>query len=114
MKFQSAIAGLSSGVFRDNLWDKYRTMGDVLSKGNINKEPKAEHNSFYVFAETTTSFMVLVGVFFPSATGIMAGSNRSGNLRDASKSIPLGTLGAQISTTVVCMFITVFIEMIIY
>uniref|UniRef100_A0AC34QJS4 Uncharacterized protein n=1 Tax=Panagrolaimus sp. JU765 TaxID=591449 RepID=A0AC34QJS4_9BILA len=101
VKARNAIAGLSSGVFWDNLWSKYRTTGEVLSKGNIYKEPKSERTSYYVFAETTTSFMVLVGVFFPSATGIMAGSNRSGNLRDASRAIPLGTLGAQISTTIV-------------
>ncbi|KAE9550063.1 hypothetical protein FO519_006727 [Halicephalobus sp. NKZ332] len=101
IKARNAIVGLSSGMFWDNLWSKYRTRGDVLSKGNINNEPKSESNTFYVFAETTSSFMILVGVFFPSATGIMAGSNRSGNLKDASKSIPLGTLGAQISTTIV-------------
>ena len=46
--------------------------------------------------------MVLIGVYFPSVTGIMAGSNRSGNLRDVSKAIPWGTIGAQVSTSIAC------------
>uniref|UniRef100_A0A7E4W111 Solute carrier family 12 member 6 n=1 Tax=Panagrellus redivivus TaxID=6233 RepID=A0A7E4W111_PANRE len=101
IKERRALTGLTSGMFWDNLWSKYRYAGDVLTKGNPKKEPKADPSNFYVFAETSSSFMVLVGVFFPSVTGIMAGSNRSGNLRDASKSIPIGTLGAQLTTSIV-------------
>ncbi|CAL2039991.1 unnamed protein product [Caenorhabditis brenneri] len=93
---ERAIKGIASGVFFDNLWPKYLRAGEVLSKdrkdkGDINR---GGHPS-YIYAESVTNFMILVGVFFPSATGIMAGSNRSGNLRDAAKSIPLGTLAAQ-------------------
>uniref|UniRef100_A0AAQ4NME3 Solute carrier family 12 member 7b n=1 Tax=Gasterosteus aculeatus aculeatus TaxID=481459 RepID=A0AAQ4NME3_GASAC len=52
----------------------------------------------YVVNDITTFFTLLVGIYFPSVTGIMAGSNRSGDLRDAQKSIPIGTILA-ITTT---------------
>lgn len=42
-----------------------------------------------------------------SETGIMAGSNRSGDLRDAQKSIPIGTILAITTTSLVCILFAV-------
>ncbi|CAJ0601996.1 unnamed protein product [Cylicocyclus nassatus] len=101
IRLERAIKGMGSGVFFDNLWPKHVRAGDVLSKDPRDRSDRQRSTGYYIFSDSTTSFMILIGVFFPSATGIMAGSNRSGNLRDASKSIPLGTLAAQISTSLV-------------
>ncbi|XP_070848800.1 solute carrier family 12 member 6-like isoform X5 [Chaetodon trifascialis] len=98
------IPGLASGIISENLWSAYLSKGDVVEKGSLNSSlaahPASTHQP-YVFADITTSFTLLVGIFFPSVTGIMAGSNRSGDLKDAQRSIPIGTILAILTTSIV-------------
>ncbi|XP_055915319.1 bumetanide-sensitive sodium-(potassium)-chloride cotransporter isoform X3 [Eupeodes corollae] len=68
--------GYNSTVFQQNLFADYR------------KEKNVQHDFFSVFA-----------IFFPAATGILAGANISGDLKDPQKSIPKGTIIAIVITT---------------
>lgn len=98
------IPGLASGIITENLWSSYVSKGEVLEKSSLNSSHSATpatNQRPYVFADITTSFTLLVGIFFPSVTGIMAGSNRSGDLKDAQRSIPIGTILAILTTSFV-------------
>ncbi|XP_068854656.1 solute carrier family 12 member 7-like [Aphelocoma coerulescens] len=86
----------------DNLWSAYSEKGSIVEKKDQPSVAGSEESKMgglpYVFTDIMTYFTMLVGIYFPSVTGIMAGSNRSGDLKDAQKSIPTGTILA-ISTT---------------
>ncbi|XP_038520062.1 solute carrier family 12 member 4 isoform X7 [Canis lupus baileyi] len=98
------IPGAAAGVLQENLWSAYLEKGEVVEKQGLPSTDALglkESLPLYVVADIATSFTVLVGIFFPSVTGIMAGSNRSGDLRDAQKSIPVGTILAIVTTSLV-------------
>ena len=56
---------------------------------------QANWSPHYVAGE---GFFTMFALFFPAVTGIMAGANMSGDLRDPARSIPRGTLSAVVVT----------------
>ncbi|XP_010642356.1 solute carrier family 12 member 7 [Fukomys damarensis] len=99
------IPGVASGVFLENLWSTYSDKGAFVEKEDVPSVPVPEESRTsglpYVLTDIMTYFTMLVGIYFPSVTGIMAGSNRSGDLKDAQKSIPTGTILAIVTTSLI-------------
>lgn len=88
----------------DNLIPRFRTKGAIVGLDDSSASPADSSRKFdfnYVFVDLTTSFTAFIAIYFPSCTGILAGSNRSGDLADAQNSIPRGTIGAQLTTSFV-------------
>ncbi|XP_076638687.1 solute carrier family 12 member kcc isoform X5 [Colletes latitarsis] len=99
----NGIRGLASGVFLENIWDSFQEEGQLIAYGREPKDIDFMSTSSFnqIQVDLTTTFTILIGIFFPSVTGIMAGSNRSGDLADAQKSIPIGTICAILTTSTV-------------
>ncbi|KAK6319690.1 hypothetical protein J4Q44_G00109010 [Coregonus suidteri] len=107
VSFIQGIPGVMSGILKENLFGNYLEKGDLVTKIGVatveGPDETLTNSNRYVLADITSFFTLLVGIYFPSVTGIMAGSNRSGDLRDAQKSIPIGTIMAITTTSIVYM-----------
>ena len=55
------------------------------------------------------NFMSIFSVFFPAVTGMMAGANISGELRNAQKSLPFGTMVSVVLSNIVYIAIAVIL-----
>jgi len=64
---------------------------DGWSDGTLNENMVPEYRKFQ---KKEYDFFSVFGIFFPAVTGIMAGANISGDLKDPSTNIPRGTLWA--------------------
>lgn len=56
----------------ENMWGDYMDKGQILEKPSLSSEDvhgSMESFRYYVSADIATSFTLLVGIFFPSATG---------------------------------------------
>ncbi|CAL1534098.1 unnamed protein product [Lymnaea stagnalis] len=81
---------------------------EQMSRGFLGLNVEVFVTNIFADYEDDQTFFSVFSVFFPAATGILAGANISGDLRDASKSIPKGTFLAIFITTAIYLLIAVF------
>ena len=104
MNLTQGFPGFHAGKFKKNwgsrylqedsiLFDDYMEPTDDFTINETMKEGKEDYPN-WVLADMTSTFTSLLGIFFPSVTGIMAGSNRSGDLKGIGSEIKKGVFKA--------------------
>lgn len=66
----------------------------VIAEGVLRYSAQLLHNNTNADYANGESFFTVFGVFFPTACGVLAGINMSGDLREPRKAIAQGTLAA--------------------
>jgi len=109
---QPAYTGYSAATLISNLGSSYPQRGEY-------KPHHPAHQKLEVFQDVDTTFFLLLAIYFPAVTGILTGrvhlpkflvnyeilkytgTNMSGDLANPQRSIPGGTIAAQLTTSFV-------------
>jgi hypothetical protein len=82
IRYERAVPGIASGIIKQNLPTRFAAKNELVSLDEDITYDSSKPKYSNVFIDITTSFTFFVAVYFPSCTGILAGSNRSGDLKD--------------------------------
>ena len=98
-RFQFVIMALLVAALASFFIGAYAAWDPELLRANLASEPDP----------TAPSFWILFAIFFPAVTGFTQGVSMSGDLKDASRSLPMGTfLAVGLSTIVYGVAIVMF------
>lgn len=94
MTCQLAFPGFNMKTLNDNMWPEYMEKSEVVP--GVRGKETAE-----VVQDESSTFFMLMAIYFPAVTGIFTGTNMSGDLRDPQRSIPVGTIAATLTTSAI-------------
>uniref|UniRef100_A0A915BHE0 Solute carrier family 12 member 6 n=1 Tax=Parascaris univalens TaxID=6257 RepID=A0A915BHE0_PARUN len=91
----NAFPGFNPATLSENMNPMY------MGAGESYPGVPADDTGLEVSQDVRTSFFILLAIYFPAVTGIMTGTNMSGDLKDPQRSIPCGTIAATLTTSVI-------------
>ncbi|VDK43063.1 unnamed protein product [Anisakis simplex] len=91
----NAFPGFNTKTLSENMQVMYMDAGEAYPG------IPADNTGLEVSQDVRTSFFILLAIYFPAVTGIMTGTNMSGDLKDAQRSIPCGTIAATLTTSMI-------------